>query len=74
MILHRNAKKKRSTAFQLYLISDVEMTATRGGAGGAEVGEDDGGQHAAPPALHDHHAQDLTLGLGHHHLQQQKCW
>ena len=52
----------------VYLVPNVEMAASGSRAGGTEVGDDDGGEHAAPPALHDHHAQDLTLCLGHHHL------
>lgn len=49
------------------------MAASGGGPSRAEVGDNDGGQHAAPPALHDHHAQDLSLRLRHNNLDNQVC-
>jgi hypothetical protein len=48
--------------------TDVEVSAACSGTSGREIGDDDGGQHGAPARLHHHHAQDLALGLRHHHL------
>ncbi len=44
-----------STISPLYLIPYVEATAAGGRTSGREVGYDDGGKHAAPPALYYHH-------------------
>ena len=62
---------KRGSSIDSHLIANVELSAPRGGARGRQVGQDDGGQHRAPPGLHDHHAEDLALGLGDDHLQAQ---
>jgi hypothetical protein len=51
-----------------YLVANIEMTASGGRAGGAEVGYHNGREHAAPTTLHNHHTKDLTLRLRHHHL------
>jgi hypothetical protein len=62
----------RSLLSPLYLIPYVEVTAAGGRTGGTEVGYDDGGKHAAPPALHDYHTQNLPFSLRHHYLQIKK--
>ena len=51
-----------------YLIANVELSAPRGRAGRRQVGQDDGGQHRAPPGLHDHDAEYLAFGLGDDNL------
>ena len=53
-----------------YLITNVELAAPGGRAGWAEVGQNDGGQHRAPPRFHYHHAQNLSFGLGNDHLKR----
>ena len=53
---------------QSYLITNVELPASRGRAGRRQVGQDDGGQHRAPPGLHDHDAEYLAFGLGDDNL------
>ena len=55
-----------------HLIANVELTASRGRARRRQVGQDDGGQHRAPPGLHDHDAEYLAFGLGDDHLLERE--
>lgn len=42
------------------LVADVELAAAGRGSRGMHVGEDGGGEHAAPARLHDDHTQALA--------------
>ena len=55
-----------------HLIANVELPASRGRARRRQVGQDDGGQHRAPPGLHDHDAEYLAFGLGDDHLWERE--
>ena len=65
---YKKIATRTSFVYLSHLITNVELPASRGRAGRRQVGQDDGGQHRAPPGLHDHDAEYLAFGLGDDNL------